>query len=152
MNKVEFISRHEATDRSAGAPRALRSAPKAAKVLLPVWGYHHVRYFLEWSLPTLLAAGNLPAIAAVLPTECVIMTSADDEEFVRQHPAFKALAASCKVAIQHIDHLITDGNYSTTITLTYANRSAKSATLWLTHVFSFWCRTTSWPTTHWATQ
>jgi hypothetical protein len=119
MNKVEFISRHEATDRSAGAPRALRSAPKAAKVLLPVWGYHHVRYFLEWSLPTLLAAGNLPAIAAVLPTECVIMTSADDEEFVRQHPAFKALAASCKVAIRHIDHLITDGNYSTTITLAY---------------------------------
>ena len=39
--------------------------------------------------------------------------------YIRQHPAFKELSASCKVAIRLIDHLITDGNYSTTITLAY---------------------------------
>jgi hypothetical protein len=88
-------------------------------VLVPVWGYHHVRYFLESSLPTLLAPGNIPAVAAALPTEIVILTSTEDEAFLRQHPTFKALGESCQVAIRLIDHLITDGNYSTTITLAY---------------------------------
>ena len=119
MNKVDVLSRYRPTDRGAASREELRPPPKTAKLLVPVWGYHHVRYFLEYSLPTLLAPGNMPAVAAALPTEFIILTSADDEAFLRHHPAFKALAASCKVVIRLIDHLITDGNYSTTITLAY---------------------------------
>ena len=96
-----------------------RSTPKTAKLVLPVWGYRYVRQFLTYGLPTLLAPGNVPAVVAALPTEFLILASADDEEYIREHANFKRLAAVCKTEIRPIDHLITDGNYSTTITLAY---------------------------------
>ena len=68
---------------------------------------------------TLLAPGNIPAVAAALPTEFVLLTSADDEPYIREHGTIKRLATICKTEIRIIDHLITDGNYSTTITLAY---------------------------------
>ena len=101
------------------ASHELRAPPKAAKLLLCVWGYSYVRQFLECGLPTLLAPGNVPALAAALPTEFIILTSADDESFIVEHPAFKQLDSVCKTTIHPIDHLITDGNYSTTITLAF---------------------------------
>src|ERR1700680_1478494 len=93
--------------------------PKAAKLLFCGWGYSYVRQFLECGLPTLLAPGNVPALAAALPTEFVALTSADDESFIVEHPTFKQLASKCQTRIRTIDHLISDGNYSTTITLAY---------------------------------
>lgn len=125
MNEVSLLARGEAPSTepaidSAALPARRRKPAVAAKLLLPVWGYSYVRQFLEWSLPTLLAPGNIPAIAQMLPTEFVILTSADDEAYLREHASFKRLATVCPVNIQVIDHLITDGNYSTTITLAYA--------------------------------
>lgn len=117
MNKVDVISRQSVE--GTVKPQRLRPPLKAVKLLVPVWGYHHVRHFLDCSLPTMLAPGNVPAVAAALPAEFVILTSANDEEYIRQHPAFKALSSSCKASVKLIDHLITDGNYSTTITLAY---------------------------------
>ena len=119
MNKVELISPYYETDRDAAAPQLLRPPLKAVKLLVPVWGYHHIRHFLECSLPTMLAPGNVPAVAEALPAEFVIMTSANDEAFIREHPAFRLLAECCNTSVRLIDHLITDGNYSTTITLAY---------------------------------
>lgn len=101
-------------------PQQRRSAPSGVKLVLPVWGYEYVRQFLEVGLPTLLAPGNVPALTAELPCEFVILTSNDDEEFLREHATFKRLAAICNTEIRLIDHLISDGNYSTTITLAYA--------------------------------
>jgi len=119
MNKVEFLSPDVEGSRSLVRPRELRSPPKAVQLLLCVWGYGYVRQFLEYGLPTMLAPGNIPALAAALPTEFVILTSADDESFITEHPTFKRLASTCRTKIHTIDHLITDGNYSTTITLAY---------------------------------
>jgi hypothetical protein len=128
MNKVEVLPRDQAAGRS---PVMRRAPPQAVKLLLPVWGYSYVRQFLECGLPTLLAPGNVPALAAALPTEFIILTSADDAAFIREHSTFKRLAATCETKIQPIDHLITDGNYSTTITLAYteAVRAAGDAML-----------------------
>ena len=119
MNKIELLSRDEVEEYSPVRRRELRSPPKAAKLLLCVWGYHYVRQFLEFGLPTLLAPGNVPAVAAELPTEFVILTSSDDESFIVEHPTFRQLGTICKTSIHPIDHLISDGNYSTTITLAY---------------------------------
>jgi hypothetical protein len=119
MNKVEFLSPDVDRRRRPVAPHELRSPPKAVKLLLPAWGYSYVRQFLEYSLPTMLAPGNIPALAAALPTEFIILTSADDEPFIIEHPTFKQLASNCQTRIHTIDHLISDGNYSTTITLAY---------------------------------
>jgi 2-polyprenyl-3-methyl-5-hydroxy-6-metoxy-1,4-benzoquinol methylase len=89
------------------------------KLMVPVWGYRHVRQFLETSLPTLLAPGNIPALAADLDCEFIILTSEEDRDYVREHAGFKRLSQVCRTEIRLIDHLITDGNHSTTITIAY---------------------------------
>jgi hypothetical protein len=110
-------------DLPEGAARAhalpLRPPPRSAKLLLPVWGHGYVRQFLEVGLPTLLAPGNVPALAQSLPCEFELLTSAADESYIRQHPAFLRLADVCQASIRPIDHLITAGNNSTTLTLAY---------------------------------
>jgi hypothetical protein len=105
-------------ERSRREPQ--RPPPKFVKLLLPVWGHRYVRQFLDLGLPTLLAPGNLPALANALPCEFEILTSAEDEGYIRQHPAFLCLAGICPATIRPIDHLITTGNNSTTLTLAYA--------------------------------
>jgi hypothetical protein len=90
-------------------------------LLLPMWGHRYVRQFLEVGLPTLLAPGNVPALAQSLPSEFVILTSGADEGYIRQHPTFLRLADVCRTSIRPIDQLITAGNNSTTLTLAYAD-------------------------------
>jgi hypothetical protein len=119
MNKVEFLPPDLRDGGSPVRTHELRSPPKAVRLLLCAWGYSYVRQFLEYSLPTMLAPGNIPALAAALPAEFVILTSADDESFIGEHPTFRRLASICTTRIHTIDHLISDGNYSTTITLAY---------------------------------
>ena len=87
--------------------------------LVPIWGYAYVKKFLEVGLPTWLSEGNLPAISRMLPTEFVLLTSREDEIYLRAHPGFKRLSAICETTIHFVDHLITGTNYSTTITLAY---------------------------------
>lgn len=96
------------------------TAPTGIKLVLPVWGYKFVRQFLDLTLPTLLSPGNVPAVASKLPAEFVILTSEDDEPFMRRHPNLRALSRDCTVSIRSIDHLITGANHSTTLTLAYA--------------------------------
>jgi len=44
-----------------------RGPVRAVHVLLPVWGARYVRQCLDVCIPSLLAPGNVPAVAAVLP-------------------------------------------------------------------------------------
>lgn len=120
MSTVEAIPRGQVDEQSSARTARRRPAPQSVKLLLPVWGYEYVRDFLECSLPTLLSPGNVPAVAAALASEFVLLTGADDQAFIREHPNFKRLAAVCDTRIVAIDHFITDGNYSTTVTLAYA--------------------------------
>ena len=55
-----------------------RTPPKQVRLLLPVWGYQHVHRFLDSCLPTLLAPGNIPALAGALPCEFVLLTTRED--------------------------------------------------------------------------
>jgi hypothetical protein len=95
------------------------SAARQVTCLLPVWGLAWVKRFLNVALPTWLAPGNLPAIAAKLPAEMVVLTAREDEIYLRAHPGFRRLQAVLPVRLHFIDHLITGNNYSTTITLAY---------------------------------
>src|ERR1700722_8584375 len=136
MNKVDVIS-WPASDHADLTPRLLRTPPKAAQLVLPVWGYSCVRYFLECSLPTLLAHGNVPAVAAALPTRFIILTSAEDAAYIREHPAFKRLAVACETELRLIDYLITDVNYSATITLAYVDAVREAGEAMLDTCFFF---------------
>jgi hypothetical protein len=104
----------------------IRPPPTAVKLLLPVWGYRYINQFLEFCLPTLLAPGNIPALVAALPCEFHLMTSAADVPIIADHPAWQKLQSVCRVKIELIDDLITDGNHSTTITLAYS-RAVRAA-------------------------
>lgn len=117
---IRDVNHASPSSRAESAGIGRRSTPPAAiKLLLPVWGHRFVRQFLDVGLSTLLAPGNLPALVSMLPCEFVILTSEDDESFIRLHPTFRALSKICATEIRLIDHLITDGNYSTTLTLAY---------------------------------
>src|SRR6266436_418177 len=89
------------------------------RCLVPVWGYAYVQKFLEVALPSWLADGNLPAVSLLAPTQIVLLTSREDEMYLRAHPAFERLSSICATTIHFIDHLITGNNYSTTMTLAY---------------------------------
>jgi hypothetical protein len=100
-------------------PTGQRPPPKQAVCLLPLWGFDYVKTFLDVALPTWLAEGNLPAVAGMVPTEFVFLTSREDEIYLRAHPGFDRLSAVCRTTVHYIDHLIIGSNYSTTITLSY---------------------------------
>lgn len=89
------------------------------KFLLGVWGQGFILQFMELGLPTLLAPGNVPAVAAEYPCEFVFLTSKDDEEFLLKQPQTRALQQVCPVSFLPIDDLIIYTNYSTTLTLAY---------------------------------
>ena len=87
---------------------------------MPIWGIGYIKQFIDFGLPTLIAPGNLPAVAKALPSTLVFLTGAEDAKILREHPAVRYLASICDVEIELIDDLITGDNYSTTITLAYA--------------------------------
>ena len=99
---------------------AERPPLKKIRCLLPIWGFSYVKNFLEVALPTWLADGNLPAVSRMVQTEFVFLTSREDELYLRAHPGFKRISAICETKVHFVDHLITGNNYSTTITLAYA--------------------------------
>src|SRR5262245_22570665 len=98
-------------DASSGGAAASPPRPplKAVVVLIPIWGYRFVSQFLEFGLPTLLAPGNLPAIASSVPCRLVLMSSEPDEPVIRCHPAWRQLERICAAEIRSIDDLITEG-------------------------------------------
>jgi hypothetical protein len=109
-----------ASDASVISGKTGRRPPaRAVRLLLPVWGNRYVRQFLDFSLPTMLAPGNLPALTGTLPCSFVLLTSSDDARFIADHPGYQFLSSVCSTEIQLIDDLITGDNYSTTITLAY---------------------------------
>jgi hypothetical protein len=130
-NRYRYIERRHALRLEACG------APTAARVLIPVWSYEFVRKFLDRSLPTLLAPGNLPAIAAVLSTEFIFLTSEHDKTHIREHPGYGRLATVCAVRFHEIDDLVMRGNHSTTLTLAYAREIKRSGPLALDTCFFF---------------
>jgi hypothetical protein len=98
------------------------------QVLLPVWGSAYLRQCLDICIPSLLAPGNLPALAAALPTTFVLSTRGRDMPWVRAHPAWRALAALCEARLDDIDPLLSQAS-SVVLTLAYARaiRAAAAA-------------------------
>jgi hypothetical protein len=121
-----------------GAPKAgVRGAVKAVRLLLPVWGEPFIAQFLRISLPTLLAPGNLRAVADALPSTFVFLTNSEGAEILRAHPAVDFLKSICDVEFDIIDDLITGDNYSTTLTLGYARAVRATGTAMCDTCFFF---------------
>lgn len=62
-----------------------------------VWGDEYIDYFMAYTVRSLLAAGNLPALSDQLAT-FAIMTTPGGAERIRAHPSFPALQANSTLA------------------------------------------------------
>src|SRR5580698_8717391 len=140
LDRGEGATEEPVLAETAGKPGpfpAQRPPVRAVTVLMPVWGYRFVSQFLEFCLPTLLAPGNLPAVAAMLPTRFVLLTSEADELLIRANPAWRALEQICEAEIRRIDDLITAGNHTATITLAFARAVRQAGDAILDTAFIF---------------
>ena len=79
--------------RAAGPVESVR-APKAIRLLLPVWDEHFIVQFLRISLPTLLSPGNLPAAGRPSTLQIRIPDQADGATLLKDHAAIR-LSADC---------------------------------------------------------
>lgn len=68
---------------------------KGVYVVLPLWGEAYVRRWIEISLPSLLAPGNLPALAAAHSTKLLLYTTQADLPAITAAPAVAALRRVC---------------------------------------------------------
>lgn len=100
--------------------------PKA-RFLTVVWGDAYIERFANLALPSFLAKGNLPALAAACDLEVVIMTTRHDVEGFETHAAFRTLRSVCAVRFMEIDDLIAPGIYGVTLTLAYMRAIASAA-------------------------
>ncbi len=71
-------------------------------IVTAVWGPWHLDAWLDAALPTLLASGNLPALAARHGVVYQIHTRAGDVARIRAAPSFQRLAARVPVTLQAI--------------------------------------------------
>jgi len=90
------------------------------KFLLVIWGKRYIDDWVGISLPSLLAPGNLPALAQSTDLEILIMTAAADVRAFEKSRAFQRLAALCPVRFIDISDLIVGGVYGVTLTLAFA--------------------------------
>lgn len=90
------------------------------RFLTVLWGREHRARWLGLSLPSLMAAGNLPALAAATNLEVAILTDKRSVSLIRGHPAFHRLQKICRVQFLEIDDLIVGTTYGVTLTLAYA--------------------------------
>lgn len=90
-----------------------------ARILLGVWGENFIENFLEFSLPSLLAPGNIPALAAELPLTFVFLTRPFDIPVFENSAAVQHLKKYCEVEYISIRDLIVFGNHSTTLTYSF---------------------------------
>ena len=79
-------------------PMPCRARPRCVLVTV-AWGDWHVGAFLNANLPTMLAAGNLPAFAASVECDYLVYTTPKDAERMFQNPAFQRLRSLVRVQI-----------------------------------------------------
>src|SRR6266481_8250730 len=87
------------------------------RFLTVIWGTRYIEEFARVSLPSYLAAGNLPFMAAETELEIVVMTSMESQDRFEERGYLDKLKAICPVRYILIDDLITNGNYGVTLTL-----------------------------------
>ena len=89
------------------------------------WGERYVDVLLTFTLPALLAPGNLPYVASEVPCELVILTQRRYFSKFNRHPTVARIREFCPVRLVRLDDLIVSKDkYG--MTLTYALHRAFS--------------------------
>src|SRR5262245_11337938 len=95
------------------------------RIITYAWGAKYVDTLLSFTLPALLAPGNLPYVASEVPCELIILTQWRFFFKVNRHPAVVRIRKLCSVRLVRLDDLIVSKDkYG--MTLTYALHRAFS--------------------------
>ena len=76
-----------------------------------VWGEEYAREFLELSLPSQLAEGNIDGSSWHDGSEYLILTTKDDAEIIKVHPAFHLLKERINVRFAYRKPLTKGAKY-----------------------------------------
>ncbi len=113
------------------------STENSVHILLTVWGEKFITDFLEFGLLSLLAPGNVPAIAKAYPSKFIFLTRSNDINTFEQNPAFQKLKTICDIQFIEINDLLVIGNHSTTVTLAYERAIRQAGNAMLNTYFVF---------------
>lgn len=86
--------------------------PTSFHVVALVWGNEFIDPFLEFSLPSLLAPGNIPSLAAVAPVVFKCFTQAADVSRLTADPTVEALRKVAEVRFEPVDDLIKSDKFA----------------------------------------
>lgn len=79
-------------------------------IAVTFWGEEYRRFFLDFCLASLLAPGNIPALAGNPGARLLIATSHADWEALQAEPTFRA--AKALIAVEHVSHEVPAGPLS----------------------------------------
>lgn len=91
----------------------------SVKIVVAAWGASYIARFAEFGLASMLAPGNLPAVAPRWRIEFVILTTAADIPAFERLERLNRARAYAEVRFETIDDLIVPGLFTVTLTLAY---------------------------------
>jgi hypothetical protein len=80
---------------------------RPTRIITYAWGEHYLNGLLSLTLPALLAPGNLPSVAALVPCELVILTEERFFATVSSHASILRAKEFCPLRLIELDDLIT---------------------------------------------
>jgi hypothetical protein len=115
----------EMTPRRGSLPGTPASVKCPTRIITYGWGKRYIDVLLTFTLPALLAPGNLPYVASEVPCELVILTQRRFFSTFNRHPVIARIKELCPVRLIRLDDLIVSKDkYG--MTLTYALHRAFS--------------------------
>src|ERR1700752_1591870 len=97
--------RQEAVSRRTQPDTALPSI-RPTRIITYAWGEKYINELLSMTLPALLAPGNLPYVASVVPCELVILTQQASFSRILGDVTVRKIRDLCGVRLVEIDDLI----------------------------------------------
>jgi Macrocin-O-methyltransferase (TylF) len=113
------IMQHAMSGSSSSFITTPRTIKYPTQIITYGWGERYVDVLLTFTLPALLAPGNLPYVASEVPCELIILTQRRFFPTFNRHPVIARLKELCPVRLIKLDDLIVSKDkYG--MTLTYA--------------------------------
>src|SRR5262245_36511747 len=99
---------HEAAPQYVGHPPLTLPMTLPTRIITYAWGEKYINELLSFSLPALLAPGNLPYVAGATSCELVILSEQAAFPRIATHPIVSQIRKHCPVRQIGLDDLISN--------------------------------------------
>jgi hypothetical protein len=82
--------------------------PAPVRLVTYAWGRRYIDRLLDFALASVLAPGNLPALARAFDCTVVVVTEKNLFDYVRAHPIARQVEAVCPLRLVALDDLIAE--------------------------------------------